>query len=260
MIEGIVESIASSEIRGWAFSPTDTSDHLLIEAFARGALYGSAWANQARPDLAAETRASGDHGFAIQLGRPLTAEDRATVEVYATTIWGERALIDADRGLAHERGRSPGAAALLRVPSLSAERDGEVRLEVAVLIARIGWRCFLGEGWISGRGDGLPIHGFGVRAVDPAEAVRIEVKGFGASGRGGWIAAGEARGGGGRPLTGFAVRVRDPGFETAYRGRFARGGEIGPVRDGDACRSPDPDDLLTAMQVSVRRRPLSGTR
>jgi GT2 family glycosyltransferase/glycosyltransferase involved in cell wall biosynthesis len=92
MIEGEVERVEPSSIRGWAASQEDRDDFLLIEAFVRGRLRGSTSADRDTP-LAPAGVNGGQHGFVIEFARPLSAPELAELQIFATAASGERAPI-----------------------------------------------------------------------------------------------------------------------------------------------------------------------
>lgn len=269
MIEGTLDSVEKEQIRGWAVSPEDRDDRLLVEVFVRGRLRASSWANERGAAAAGSRAGEAGHGFRIGFSRPLSEDDLGQVEVYATNKSGERVRLGPDAG---SRAAEDGPAAGLGpgdgeagedasphwpfpLTRASAPPPGELRLEVAAAFERLGLRHFSAEGWVRSRGARFAIRGFAVRAVGPQPPTAVEVKGFFPGGETAWI------GGGGfcapepaAPLTGFALRAADPRYEALYWGGFAAGGEIGPRRDGASCASPSAGDPLTAIRVQIRKR------
>lgn len=68
----------------------------------------------------------------------------------------------------------------------------------------------------------------------------------------GWVEQGQPCGTRGMalPLLGFAIRQRPhraQRIRCEYSGRFASGRVVGPLRDGEMCRSPDPNDRLVGV-------------
>lgn len=272
MIEGALESVEKEQIRGWAHVADDRDDRLLVEVFVRGRLRASLWADEVRPAGAGSGFGAAGHGFRVGFSRPLADEDLSEVEVYATAKSGERVRLRpggvrragpgaVSSGLAAAPEPAASAEEPRRwpfpAPQISAPPPGQLRLEIAAAIDRLGRRYFSGGFWVRSRGAAFPIRGFAVRAIGPQPPTAIEVKGFYAGGREtDWIAGGEfcAPPEGEGPLTGFAVRAADRRYEALYHGCFAAGGEIGPCRDGEPCASPNRDDPLTAIRVEISER------
>ncbi|HEV2300774.1 MAG TPA: hypothetical protein VGR91_04310 [Stellaceae bacterium] len=271
MIEGALESLDKEQLHGWALSADDRDDRLLVEVFVRGRLRASQWADEARANAAGPGSGHAGHRFLIGFTRPLTDDDLPQVEVYATTKSGERVRLgpggvhrDSGEGLSAGLGPAGGLAASageprhwpFPAPQVSAAPSGELRLEIAAQIERLGLRHFSAGGWVGSRGTPFPIRGLAVRAVGPRPPTAVEIKGFFSGGESAWIGGGafSAPEAGAGPLTGFAVRAADPRWEALYYGRFAAGGEIGPCRDGAPCASTRPDDPLTAIRVEIRQR------
>jgi GT2 family glycosyltransferase len=96
MIEGEVERVENSSVRGWALSPDDAEDRLLIEAFVRGRLRGSTSADRAAPAAPIAVNGHAGHGFLIEFARQLSDPDLAELEIYATAASGERTRIRAN--------------------------------------------------------------------------------------------------------------------------------------------------------------------
>jgi hypothetical protein len=271
MIEGALESVDKEQIRGWAYVADDREDRLLVEVFVRGRLRASLWADEAPPVAASSVIGAAGHGFLVGFSRPLADEDLPGVEVYATAKSGERVRLgpggvrrEGRGAIAPGLGSAPGPAGAdeprrwpFPAPQISPPPPGQLRLEVAAAIDRLGTRHFSGSFWARSRGAAFPIRGVAVRAIGPQPPTAIAVRGFSAGGREtAWIAGGEfcAPEDGEGPLTGFAVRAADRRYEALYHGRFAAGGEIGPCRDGEPCTSTSPDDPLTAIRVEIRER------
>jgi hypothetical protein len=79
------------------------------------------------------------------------------------------------------------------------------------------------------------------------------------------MAGGDAAGSWGRwlPLTGFAVPPADgyaDQIEIVYQGHFAKGGAVGPNRNGELCVSQIADDPLQAVLLQLIKRARSLAR
>lgn len=248
MIEGEVDAIVAGAITGWAYSPDIGDDHLLVEAFVGGILRGSTFADRPRPG--AEGPEAG-HGFWIEFPGHLWAGDDRDVEVFATALDGERVRLGAGKGGPPAKpsdtdGRA-GTGAPTPPPPM-ARHAGDLPLVVTATIERIGSRTFDGGRWVGSRGGRLGLCGLSIRSDPP---VALEYRGFGPQcGDTGWVAVLAA----GSPLSGLALRVVEPRYTVACRGRFRSGRTVGPVYDGAPCRSPDDDDVLAFVQISVRDR------
>ena len=56
---------------------------------------------------------------------------------------------------------------------------------------------------------------------------------------------------------GFAARLRvafAQQYDCTYTGHFASGRRVGPLADGSLCRSEEPDDPLTGMEIRIAPR------
>jgi hypothetical protein len=75
-----------------------------------------------------------------------------------------------------------------------------------------------------------------------------------------WLSGGAACGTRGMsvPLVGFSVRMKSSaravGYDCEYTGAFLSGATVGPVRNGEACRSTRPNDPLEAIQLRIVER------
>ena len=109
-------------------------------------------------------------------------------------------------------------------------------------------------------GPDLWIEAFVLEDADPTGAARFEYRGVTADGyETPWLSDGVLCGSRGRsmPLFGFAVRPRvafRKDFECSYFGHFGSGRSVGPVGEGELCRSDLPDDPLEGMAIRITRR------
>jgi len=148
-------------------------------------------------------------------------------------------------------------------PGSSAQASGagrEVPTEILLHIERAGDRVFPGRGWVGALGRKLRIEGFSIRPLERLSPGDVEFKGFEPNGQETpWVTAGTLCGtrGRGLPLTGFAVRVAPQlreRFEAVYEGSFFNAGIVGPIRDGEPCRSNSGNDPLEAVNVRLIER------
>jgi hypothetical protein len=140
------------------------------------------------------------------------------------------------------------------------ECQGEVPLEIAVDIERLGLRSFRGGQWVGSRDARLPIRALAARVIGPVPPLNIEIKGFGPDGsEANWRGLDDVSGaqGPGFALMGLAIRVSDCRYQAVYRGLFRSGGITGPCRNGQLCGSPIADDPLVSLQLSVRQQYVS---
>ena len=72
MVRGSVDSVTSSEVRGWAYSP-GRSTEITVQAILNREIIGEAVATSYRPDLAAAGVGDGNSGFEIKLFRSIDA-------------------------------------------------------------------------------------------------------------------------------------------------------------------------------------------
>jgi hypothetical protein len=86
-IEGYVERISHSAIRGWAAAPKDSNQRLAVELLVGGKYVSTAWANKSRKDLKALNLGQTDFGFelAVPLGTRLDLAEMA-VRVLGTDV------------------------------------------------------------------------------------------------------------------------------------------------------------------------------
>ena len=132
----------------------------------------------------------------------------------------------------------------------------EIGTEILLRIIDLGDRSFDEPGWAGMPGGGRRIEAISIRPRDELEPDAVEFRVFAAEGRATpWVSNGSYAGTSGRELalTGFAARpTQEIGerFDVVYEGWFAEGGAVGPLRNGESCLSPVPDDPLEALRVS----------
>ena len=109
-------------------------------------------------------------------------------------------------------------------------------------------------------GGGQRVEALSIRPREELEPGAVEFRVFAAEGRATpWVGNGNYAGTSGRELalTGFAARptpeIADC-FDVVYEGWFAEGGAVGPLRNGETCASPVPDDPLEGLRVSLIER------
>lgn len=151
-------------------------------------------------------------------------------------------------------GGEPGQAA----PGLSAK--------IVAHIQRRGDVTFVDAPWAGDVGQRLWIESFSIEPQEKLAATDIEYKGLTATGyETPWLTGGASAGtrGMGIPLVGFSVRLRAPelaaAYDCQYSGAFLSGAVVGPLRNGEPCRSKRQNDPLEAIQIRiVERRTLGG--
>jgi GT2 family glycosyltransferase/glycosyltransferase involved in cell wall biosynthesis len=135
-----------------------------------------------------------------------------------------------------------------------------VRLQVLTHIQNRGDVPFVGSAWAGYIGQSLWVEAFALAALDTLGADAIEYKARTAGGfETPWLSGGVWCGtrGMGVPLVEFAIRMSPEAsarFECEYSGAFFSGNMIGPLRDGQPCRSRVPNDPLEAVQIRVVER------
>jgi hypothetical protein len=115
MIQGALESIDQSRVRGWAFDSENPDHHLTIEFVRDGKSFGATKANVFRTDLLRAGFGAGDHAFVHQFPAPLHPANVRTVQVRACAADGSKIQ------LTPARPPAPGAAPPLRFPGLSSD-------------------------------------------------------------------------------------------------------------------------------------------
>lgn len=136
----------------------------------------------------------------------------------------------------------------------------EIGAEILLCLIDIGDRRFNGPGWAGMPGSGRRVEAISIRPREELTPDTVEFRVFAAEGRATpWVGNGNYAGTSGRnlPLTGFAARpapaIADR-FDVVYEGWFVEGGAVGPLRNGETCLSPVPDDPIEALRVSFIER------
>ncbi len=136
----------------------------------------------------------------------------------------------------------------------------EIATEILLRIIGIGDRRFDESGWAGMPGGGQRVEAISIRPCNELQPGAVEFRVFAAEGRATpWVGDGNYAGTSGRELalTGFAARptpaIADR-FDVVYEGWFAEGGAVGPLRNGETCASPVPDDPLEGLRVSLIER------
>jgi hypothetical protein len=109
-------------------------------------------------------------------------------------------------------------------------------------------------------GSGRRIEAISIRPRDELTGDAVEFRVFAAADRATpWVSDGNYAGTSGRELAliGFAARPAPhiaERFDVVYEGWFAEGGAVGPLRNGESCLSPVPDDPIEALRVGFIER------
>jgi hypothetical protein len=139
-------------------------------------------------------------------------------------------------------------------PAEPAEPADESRVVTLVHLPYLGDLTFA-DGWAGKPADNLWIEGFAVQVEEPQLPEVVEYCGVNEHGDvSDWVTDGVFCGtrGTGVPLVAFAMRLKEAAqrqYSCRYRGRFLSGAVIGPIDNGQFCRSEAPGDPLVAMEV-----------
>jgi hypothetical protein len=162
-------------------------------------------------------------------------------------------------GHARRAGRSREPEAL-PAPALP-QQSAPVALEVGAHIRTRGDMIFRQVPWAGRIAAGLWIESFMVRPLELFQAGDIEYKGLTGSGfETPWLSDGIMCGTKGLavPLVGFAIRLKRsreaPAYDCEYSGYFKSGVTVGPLKNGNPCRSTVASDPLEGIQVFIRKR------
>jgi len=137
-----------------------------------------------------------------------------------------------------------------------------VRTRIDLHVQNKGDIAYVDNFWAGALGERLAIEAFTITPLDGLQPADIEYAGVTVTGgETGWIEGGQLCGARGQAtaLAGFAVRLKAAGaleHDCEYRGSFASGRIVGPIRNGAPCRS-DPGDRLEAIQLIISQRPPS---
>jgi non-homologous end joining protein Ku len=136
----------------------------------------------------------------------------------------------------------------------------EIGAEILLRLIDIGDRSFDGPGWAGMPGSARRVEAISIRPREELAPDAVEFRVFAPEGRATpWVSNGNYAGTSGRQLalTGFAARPKpeiEQRFDVVYEGWFAEGGAVGPLRNGESCLSPVPDDPIEALRVSFIER------
>lgn len=143
-------------------------------------------------------------------------------------------------------------------PVLSAPSTRPIRAEVTISVQGLGAFRFASPGWSEMRG---PIEAFGLRPLEVLDPDDLEYMALGPTGRETpWVSAAKICGGrgDGLALAGFAARPTPHmlnRIDVVYEGNFLKSGVVGPLRNGEFCKSIRADDPLTAISIAIFARP-----
>jgi hypothetical protein len=141
-----------------------------------------------------------------------------------------------------------------------------LHFRAAAHIRNRGDVTFADSNWIGRLGRGLWIESFSVTPLEEITAAQIEYKAVTASGiESPWITNGASCGtrGLGLPLVGFACRLRPDAaihFQCEYSGYFQSGAIIGPLINGEPCRSTTANDPLEGIRIQITARETAESR
>lgn len=132
-----------------------------------------------------------------------------------------------------------------------------VRAQIVVHAEYVGDVIGMDGGWAGAIEDNRAIECLTITPVADIAPAMLEYRALNAAGlETGWIEQGQPCGTRGMalPLLGFAIRQRPhraARIRCEYSGRFASGRVVGPLRDGEMCRSPDPNDRLVGVWLQL---------
>lgn len=128
-----------------------------------------------------------------------------------------------------------------------------LRSQIVVHAEYVGDVIGMDQGWAGAAEGNRAIECLTITPIADIAPETLEYRALSAAGlETGWVEQGQPCGTRGMalPLLGFAIRQR-PGRSTRmvceYSGRFASGRIVGPLRDGEMCRSPDTNDRLVGI-------------
>lgn len=128
-----------------------------------------------------------------------------------------------------------------------------LRSQVVVHAEYVGDVIGMDQGWTGAIDESRAIECLTITPIADIAPVTLEYRALSAAGlETGWVEQGQPCGTRGMalPLLGFALRQR-PGRSARlvceYAGRFASGRVVGPLRNGEICRSPDANDRLIGI-------------
>ncbi len=173
-------------------------------------------------------------------------------------LTGHKSNGHAANGAARRAGPADEAA----VPAAALPQEpAPIALEVGAHIRTRGDMIFRHVPWAGRIAEGLWIESFMVRPLEVFQAGDIEYKGLTGSGfETPWLSDGIMCGTKGLavPLVGFAIRLKRsreaPAYDCEYSGYFKSGVTVGPLKNGNPCRSTVASDPLEGIQVFIRKR------
>ncbi len=128
-----------------------------------------------------------------------------------------------------------------------------IRAQIVVHAEYVGDVIGMDQGWAGAIDGNRAIECLTITPVADIAPVTLEYRALSAAGlETGWVQQGQPCGTRGMalPLLGFAIRQRPqraPRLLCEYSGRFASGLIVGPLRDGEMCRSPEANDRLIGV-------------
>lgn len=132
-----------------------------------------------------------------------------------------------------------------------------IRSQIVVHAEYVGDVIGLDGGWAGAVEANRAVECLTITPVVDIAPATLEYRALNAAGLDtGWVEQGQPCGTRGMalPLLGFAIRQRPhraPRIRCDYSGRFASGRVIGPLLDGEMCRSPDPNDRLVGVWLHL---------
>jgi len=218
--------------------------------FMSGPTGGGQWLYESRDVIIAKVISV----QAVVVFTTLRARSMPTIEVEVSRL---------DRRVAPPVAKQPAALGppeqSLPPPLKTASGQSATSIRIDMHIQNKGDVSYVNNFWSGALGERLAIEGFSIRPLDGPAPADLEYSGVAENGlETGWIAGGGLCGsrGVGLALTGFAIRLRPQAaalYNCEYRGSFASGKIIGPLRNGAPCRSA-PDDRLEALQLFILPR------
>lgn len=149
------------------------------------------------------------------------------------------------------------AAPASAVPPPTWHSQRSIKLNIAAHVQNRGDMSFGESQWAGAVGQHLAIESFTITPLEALPPEMIEYKAVTATGmETPWVAGGAPCGTRGMrlPLVGFAIRIKPPAsasYTCEYGATLVSGKSTGPSRDGTPCRSPDPNDPLEALWVTI---------
>lgn len=132
-----------------------------------------------------------------------------------------------------------------------------LRSQIVTHVEYMGDVIGMDQGWTGAPDGGRAIECLTITPIAGIAPASIEYKAVSAAGQETpWIEQGRPCGSRGMamPLAAFALRQKPlgaPRFTCEYSGKFSSGRIVGPLRDGELCRSPIPSDRLEAIWFHI---------